>query len=121
MANYYLDGTTLNNATAVYDDADLTTCAANGFYSDGISVREQITQGSGCLLLPPQICPTCATPCGGSIAGNGNQGLYLLDLDVGGTATDTGAIIVNLTLHQYLMEQCVLMMVIYIINLVHRV
>ena len=95
MANYYLDGTTLNNATAVYDDADLTTCAANGFYSDGISVREQITQGSGCLLLPPQICPTCATPCGGSIGGNGNQGLYLLDLDVGGTATDTGAIIVQ--------------------------
>jgi len=94
MANYYIDGTTLNNSTAVYDDAALTICAANGFYSDGISVREQVSQGSGCVLLPPQICPTCATPCGGTIGGSGAQGVYLLDLDVGGTATDTGAIVI---------------------------
>lgn len=95
MANYYIDGTTLNNATAVYMDAALTTCAPNGFYSDGISSREQVSQGSGCVLLPPQPCPTCATPCGTQITGNGGQGVYQLDMDVGGTANDTGAIIIT--------------------------
>jgi len=90
MATYYIDGTTLSNSTAVYDNAAMTVCAADGFYSDGVTVREQVN----CGLLPAQTCPTCAEPCGGTIAGSGAQGIYLLDLDVGGTATDTGAIIV---------------------------
>ena len=95
MAQYYIDGTTLNNALAVYDDAQLTTCAPAGFYSDGVSSREQVVNGNSCYLLPPQPCPTCATPCGSNLNGNGNQGVYLLDMDVGGTANDTGAIIVR--------------------------
>ena len=95
MANYYIDGTTLNNATAVYDDAALTICAPAGFYSDGVTSREQVINGSNCSLLPPQPCPSCATPCGTQINGNGAQGVYQLDMDVGGTATDTGAIIIE--------------------------
>lgn len=90
MATYYIDGTTLSNSTAVYSNAAMTVCAADGFYSDGVIVREQVN----CNLLPAQTCPTCAEPCGGTIAGSGAQGIYLLDLDVGGTATDIGAIIV---------------------------
>lgn len=90
MATYYIDGTTLSNSTAVYDNAAMTVCAADGFYSDGVIVREQVN----CSLLPAQTCPTCAEPCGGTISDSGAQGIYLLDLDVGGTATDTGAIIV---------------------------
>lgn len=95
MSNFYIDGTTLNNATAVYDDAALTICATAGFYSDGITSREQVINGSNCYLLPPQPCPSCATPCGTQINGNGAQGVYQLDMDVGGTATDTGAIIIE--------------------------
>jgi hypothetical protein len=95
MANFYIDGTTLNNATAVYDDAALTICATAGFYSDGITSREQVFNGSNCYLLPPQPCPTCATPCGTQINGNGAQGVYQLDMDVGGTASDVGAIIIR--------------------------
>jgi hypothetical protein len=90
MATYYIDGTTLSNSTAVYDNAAMTLCAADGFYSDGVIVREQVN----CSLLPAQTCPTCAEPCGGTINGSGAQGIYLLDLDVGGTPTDTGAILV---------------------------
>jgi hypothetical protein len=95
MANFYIDGTTLNNATAVYDDAALTICATAGFYSDGITSREQVFNGSNCYLLPPQPCPTCATPCGTQINGNGAQGVYQLDMDVGGTASDVGAIVIR--------------------------
>jgi len=91
MATYYIDGTTLSNSTAVYSNAAMTVCAADGFYSDGVNVREQVN----CNLLPAQTCPTCAEPCGGAISGSGNQGIYLLDLDVGGTPTDIGAIIVR--------------------------
>jgi len=94
MANYYLDGTTLDNSTSVFTDAELTICAADGFYSDGTIVREL----SGCSLLPAQICPSClppAEPCGGSLSASGNQGIYLLNIDTGGTAFDVGAIIVK--------------------------
>lgn len=91
MATFYIDGTTLSNSTAVYTNAAMTLCATDGFYSDGVIVREQVS----CALLPAQTCPSCAEPCGGTISGSGTQGIYLLDLDVGGTATDIGAIIVS--------------------------
>ena len=94
MANYFLDGTNLSDSTSVYTDAGLTTCAPDGFYSNGTIVREQV----GCELLPAQICPTCPTPtepCGGNINASGNQGIYLLNVDTGDTPTDVGAIIVR--------------------------
>ena len=55
MAVYYLDGTTLSNSTAIYADADLTICEADGFYSDGVIVRRQIN----CVLLNKEVCPSC--------------------------------------------------------------
>lgn len=94
MANYFLDGTNLSDSTSVYTDAGLTTCAPDGFYSNGTIVREQV----GCELLPAQICPTCPTPtepCGGDINASGNQGIYLLNVNTGDTPTDVGAIIVK--------------------------
>jgi hypothetical protein len=95
MPNYYIDGTNLNNAVAVYSDPALTQCAPAGFYSDGVIAREQVLAGSVCNLLPPQACPSCATPCGDSIAAStSDAGVYYLDMDLGGTTTDTGAIVV---------------------------
>ena len=91
MAIYYLDGSTLLTSTGVFTDEQMTTCATDGFYSDGVNSRELVN----CTLLPPVICPTCATPCGGSIAGSGTQGIYLLDLDTGSTASDVGAVIIT--------------------------
>lgn len=54
-ATYYLDAPSLGSASVIYSDAALTTIAADGYYSDGIIVREQV---SG-VLLPQEICPSC--------------------------------------------------------------
>jgi len=91
MALYYLDGNTLADSTAVYTDAGLTTCAADGFYSDGTIVREL----SVCLLLPAQTCPSCNIPCGNTITYLGTDGLYNVAVNVGGTPADVGAIVIT--------------------------
>jgi|TARA_R110002153_G_scaffold2473_4_gene12192 hypothetical protein len=89
----YIDGTTLTNSTAVYTDAGLTTCAVSGFYSDGITVREQVTTGNSCTLLPEQTCPTCATDCNSSINTNLQIAVFTISLNVGSA---TGAVILTL-------------------------
>jgi hypothetical protein len=53
--NYYLNGPSLGSSTAVFTDVDLTVCAPDGFYSDGIISREQVN----CILLPQQVCSNC--------------------------------------------------------------
>jgi hypothetical protein len=88
QATYYLDAPSLSSATVIYSDINLTTVAADGFYSDGTIVREQVS-GS---LLPQNSCPSCATPCGGSISASGQQGIYYLSSDLG---TDTGAVVIT--------------------------
>jgi len=52
---FYINGPSLSSSTAVFDDAALTTCSSDGFYSDGVVVREQVN----CELLPEQICTAC--------------------------------------------------------------
>lgn len=55
QGTYYLDAPSLSSASVVYDDANLTTVAADGFYSDGTITREQ----SSGALLPQVACPSC--------------------------------------------------------------
>jgi hypothetical protein len=88
MATFYLNGPSLSSATAVFTDINLTVCADDGFYSDGVIVRQQVE----CGLLPPQTCPACAVPCGEPISVSGSQGIYLINLDAG---TDVGAVIIR--------------------------
>ena len=95
MANFYIDGTTLSNSTAIFDDQGLTTCAAAGFYSDGIISREQVVANNSCYLLPQQACASCATACDSTISAGGGQGIFYMDIDVGGTSSDTGAIVIS--------------------------
>jgi hypothetical protein len=90
-SSYYLNAPSLGSATAVFTDEALSVCAPDGFYSNGSIVREQV----GCVLLPQQTCPSCATPCGETINASGGQGIYLLDLDTGSTGGDVGAVIVR--------------------------
>lgn len=92
MAIFYLDGTTITNSTSVFTDEGLTICAADGFYSDGVISRELVN----CNLLPSQTCGSCAEPCGDAISGTGGAGMYKLDIEVGGTNNDTGAIVISL-------------------------
>lgn len=54
-STYYLNGPSLGSSTAVFLDAALTTLSPDGFYSDGIIVREQV----GGVLLPQQTCDSC--------------------------------------------------------------
>jgi len=59
---FYINGPSLSSATTVFDDAALTTPSPNGFYSDGIVTREQVSGA----LLPEQICTACCSdPCSG--------------------------------------------------------
>lgn len=84
----FLNGPTLSSSTAVFTDAALTTCAPDGFYSDGSVVREQVD----CVLLPPVICPSCTTPCNTNIIGEGSEGVYYIDTNTG---SNLGAIVVR--------------------------
>jgi len=88
-STYYLNAPSLGSATAVFTDAALTVCAPNGFYSDGVIVRELV---AGCVLLPQQTCTACPVPCGDTISVSGSQGIYYLNIELGDS---TGAVVVN--------------------------
>lgn len=89
-STFYIDAADFTLATAVYLDSLLTNIAPDGFYQADDIVREQ----SGGILLTAEACGTCATPCGSTIDASGNQGIYLVNLDVGSVAT--GAIIIGI-------------------------
>ena len=65
---YYFNGVTLAQATSVYTDSALTVLAADGWYSDGVSTREQ-TAG---VLGPELVCPDCYLPCSQEVADTNN-------------------------------------------------
>jgi hypothetical protein len=88
QGTYYLDAPSLGSATVIYSDINLTTVAPDGFYSDGVISREQVSGA----LLPQVSCPSCGVPCGGSISASGGQGIYYLNTDLG---TALGAIVVT--------------------------
>jgi len=102
MAIYYLNGTTLENSTSIYTDAALTTCASDGFYADGSGIVREL---NGCILGPVQTCPTCLTACGGGPINYVStyptcpqcDGVFLLNVDLGDTVTDVGAVLVKFT------------------------
>ena len=93
MSTFYINGTTLANSTSVFTDATLILCAPNGFYSDGSGIsREQVD----CILGPIQNCPACILPCGEPIINvTSGAGIYSMQVDVGGEATDVGAIVIK--------------------------
>lgn len=66
QSTYYLDAPSLGSATSVYANSLLSVLAADGFYSDGTIVREQV---SG-VLLPQQVCPSCLPVSYNCVEGN---------------------------------------------------
>jgi hypothetical protein len=90
---FYLNAPSLGSATAVFYDAALTVCAADGYYSDGLITREQV----GCVLLPQEDCPFCGASCSplGEITTESSQGLYRISVNTGENPTDIGAIIIE--------------------------
>lgn len=88
-STYYLNGPSLGSATAVFTDADLTLCAADGYYSDGTIVRQQVS----CVLLPQQNCPACADPCGSLISEYSvSTGYFQIGIQLGSA---TGAVVIE--------------------------
>mgnify|MGYP003643317145 CR=1 FL=1 len=91
FGTYYIDSVSFATATGVFTDAALTTCAPDGYYSDGLNYRYL----TACVLGPVGTCPACTTACGTPIAGTGaNDGSYMLSFTVG---TGIGAIIITVT------------------------
>ena len=87
LGNYFIDGSTLQVATAVFTTDEMTTAAPDGFYSDGVVVREQVNG----LLTNTVVCPSCVFPCGQAIAANGGQGIYDVTFSTG---SSTGCVII---------------------------
>tara|TARA_R110002110_G_scaffold193122_1_gene401551 strand:- start:524 stop:1477 length:954 start_codon:yes stop_codon:yes gene_type:complete len=91
FGTYYIDSPTFITATNVFTDAALTTCAPDGYYSDGVNYRYL----TACVLGPVVPCPSCTTACGTPIAGTAtDDGVYNLSFTVG---TGVGAILLTLT------------------------
>lgn len=80
----YWSGISFDTALELYSDVNLTVPAPDGWYSVGGIYREI----SGGILGPPQTCPACLFPCGVPMVGNGAQGQYVIDMDLGNS---TGA------------------------------
>ena len=80
----YWAGISFETSPQIYSDIGLTTVAPDGWYSVGGVYREM----SGGSLGPSQPCPSCLFPCGVPINGNGAQGQYVIDMDLGNS---TGA------------------------------
>jgi hypothetical protein len=88
---YYLDGSSLSTSFAVYMDAELLTCAPDGFYADGFTVREQLF----CQLQPQQGCPECGgVDCGMVMFGTEMyNGVFLFQINL--TAGSVGALVLK--------------------------
>lgn len=89
IVNKFIDSSSFATATRVYDDIHLTTISPDGFYQYNNEYRNQVNG----LLGPLTICEECGIPCGGTLSPPaGTTGLYQLDISVGSTSNDTGAI-----------------------------
>jgi hypothetical protein len=91
MPTFFLNGTTLLNSTAVFLDSEQLICAPDGYYSDGVIVREQL----GCRLILTLGCPSCTSDCpivADNIFFATKKLVYSLSTD---TSFGTGAILIN--------------------------
>ena len=92
LVNKYIDSENFLTATAVYEDENLITKSADGFYQDSGNYRQQLNG----LLGPVVLCEECGIPCGGTITTPaGNDGLYQLSFSAGTEQGDTGAILIH--------------------------
>lgn len=88
---YFLNGSSLSDSTAIYTNSAMTTLAPDGWYSDGLIIRQQL---SG-VLQAEQVCPSCEFPCGGTVSATGSSGAYVMNIGTGSLSSDVGAIVVR--------------------------
>ena len=87
---YYLDAPSFSSATKVYTNAELTTVAPDGYYSDQSISRQQV---SG-VLLPQVTCPSCDNS---YLIGFGVTAQNACDFVASGTVTGNGDSFCNST------------------------
>tara|TARA_R110002167_G_scaffold214121_4_gene418872 strand:+ start:880 stop:2604 length:1725 start_codon:yes stop_codon:yes gene_type:complete len=90
---YYIDTSLFSTATAVWSDSALTTKAPDGWYQAPTETTVTYRQQTGGTLGTAANCE-CPVACGSNISGSGNVGSYVIDIDMGNTTADVGAIIV---------------------------
>jgi hypothetical protein len=86
---YYLDSSSLETATSVYQDSDMLIPADDGYYSSGSISRRQV----GGILLAIQPCTSCLTECG--FSGSTEITEPRVSLISANMASSTGLIIVR--------------------------
>lgn len=55
----FLNAPNLSLATSVFTDSNMNYCAPDGWYTDGVVIRQQIA----CRLGPAESCPSCVLNC----------------------------------------------------------
>jgi len=90
-STYYLNGPTLDTATSVFIDPDMTLVAPDGYYKEGSNVRELV---SG-VFQPTIACPSCGVACDTTVTVSGDIGVFYLDVQTGGLPANTGAIVLK--------------------------
>jgi hypothetical protein len=90
LGTYCFDGVNFSSATSLYTDSSLSTLAADGYYGQGLIVRQQLNG----ILLNAQPCSACLVPCGtGLSASISNQnGVFDANIDL---ANDLGAVVIR--------------------------
>jgi hypothetical protein len=88
-ATYYINAPILQEATAVYTTAALTTKATDGWYSYQGSYRKQ-TSG---VLETSILCSACNLDCGTTLLMSTDRGYYTINADLGAT---TGAVVIDI-------------------------
>jgi hypothetical protein len=91
LGNYYIDNPQFEFASGVYTDAALTISAPDGWYSNGVIARRQISGVLGAV----QECGDLAPACPVSISTTVYQGEYTTSAETGSDpTTDLGAILI---------------------------
>lgn len=90
---YFIDTSTFATATAVWSDSQLTTKAPDGWYQASAEDANTYRQQTGGVLGTAANCE-CPVACGNNVEGSGAVGSYIVDVDMGNTSSDVGAIVV---------------------------
>ena len=78
LGTYCFDGLNFSQASALFTDTGLTTLAADGYYSQGGIIRQQLNG----VLLNAQPCGECLVPCGSGLSASvSNNGTFSADVD----------------------------------------
>jgi len=90
LGTYCFDGVNFSSATSLYTDSSLSTLAPDGYYGQGLIVRQQLNG----ILLNAQPCSACLVPCGSGLSAsiNNQNGVFDANIDL---ANDTGAVVIR--------------------------